>query len=129
MSAATVSAQIFPGARYHRSSYDGYDDDAAVAAYDDIVARSADLGGVYSGEHGTGKRKRKDFLRCHGAEAVEQVRRCKMAVDPDWLLNVGAVFLCKGGPSACSVRCNGLNNDGTGSAATDYVAGPTQEKE
>lgn len=67
--------------------------EAAVAAYDDIVARSADLGGVYSGEHGTGKRKRKDFLRCHGADAVEQVRRCKTAVDPDWLLNFGAVCL------------------------------------
>jgi D-lactate dehydrogenase (cytochrome) len=65
--------------------------EAAVAAYDDIVACSADLGGVYSGEHGTGKRKRKDFLRCHGTEAAEQVRRCKTAVDADWLLNVGAV--------------------------------------
>lgn len=65
--------------------------DAAVGAYDDIVARSADLGGVYSGEHGTGKRKRKDFLRCHGAEAAQQVRRCKTAVDPEWLLNSGTV--------------------------------------
>ena len=102
---------------------------SAVVAYDDIVARSADLGGVYSGEHGTGKRKRKDFLRCHGAEAVAQIRRCKTAVDPEWLLNVGAVCLFKEIPAACSVRSNGLNNDGTGSPATDYVAGPTQEKE
>jgi len=76
--------------------------EAAVAAYDDIVARSADLGGVYSGEHGTGKRKRKDFLRCHGADAAEQVRRCKTAVDPDWLLNVGTVCLFKEDASACS---------------------------
>jgi len=67
--------------------------ETAVAAYDDIVARSAELGGVYSGEHGTGKRKRMDFLRCHGADAVEQVRRCKTAVDPEWLLNVGTVCL------------------------------------
>lgn len=73
----------------------------AVAAYDDIVARSADLGGVYSGEHGTGKRKRKDFLRCHGAGAADQVLCCKMAVDPDWLLNVGAVCLFKEDASAC----------------------------
>lgn len=76
--------------------------EAAVAAYDDIVARSADLGGVYSGEHGTGKRKRKDFLRCHGADAVAQVRCCKMAVDPEWLLNVGAVCLFKEDPSVWS---------------------------
>lgn len=66
--------------------------DEAVAAYDDIIAKSADLGGVYSGEHGTGKRKRKDFLRCYGPEAVEQVRSCKAAVDPDFLLNRGNVF-------------------------------------
>ncbi len=43
--------------------------DRAVAVYDAIVARSAELGGVYSGEHGTGKRKRQDFLRCYGSAA------------------------------------------------------------
>ena len=59
----------------------------AIEIYDEIVAKSADLGGVYSGEHGTGKRKRKDFLRCYGQPAVEQVRQCKAAVDPEFLLN------------------------------------------
>jgi len=43
------------------------------------------------GEHGTGKRKRLDFLRCYGLEAVEQLRRCKAAVDPELLLNRGNV--------------------------------------
>lgn len=66
--------------------------DAGVAAYDAIVARSAELGGVYSGEHGTGKRKRKDFLRCYGEDAAAQVRACKRAVDPDVLLNRGNVI-------------------------------------
>ena len=66
--------------------------DVAVAAYDGIIAKSADLGGVYSGEHGTGKRKRKDFLRCYGPDAVEQVRCCKEAVDTNLLLNRGNVF-------------------------------------
>lgn len=59
----------------------------AIEIYDEIVAKSADLGGVYSGEHGTGKRKRKDFLRCYGQAAVDQVRQCKAAVDPEFLLN------------------------------------------
>ncbi len=63
-----------------------------AAAYDLIIAQSAELGGVYSGEHGTGKRKRNDFLRCYGADAVEQVRRCKAAVDPKFLLNRGNVI-------------------------------------
>lgn len=64
----------------------------AVDLYDQIVARSAQLGGVYSGEHGTGKRKCRDFLRCYGHEAAEGVRRCKAAVDPLFLLNGGNVI-------------------------------------
>jgi D-lactate dehydrogenase (cytochrome) len=59
--------------------------------YDQIVARSADLGGVYSGEHGTGKRKRQDFLRCYGPAGVASVRQCKAALDPRFLLNRGNV--------------------------------------
>ena len=62
-----------------------------VELYDQIVARAAELGGVYSGEHGTGKRKRKDFLRCYGPAAAEQVLRCKRALDPCLLLNRGVV--------------------------------------
>jgi D-lactate dehydrogenase (cytochrome) len=67
--------------------------DLGVRAYDSIVARSAELGGVYSGEHGTGKRKRKDFLRCYGQDAVRDIIACKRAVDPEWLLNRGNVVL------------------------------------
>jgi len=60
--------------------------------YDTIVNESARLGGVYSGEHGTGKRKRKDFLACYGPGAAREVMNCKMAVDPEQLLNRGNVF-------------------------------------
>lgn len=66
--------------------------DRAVELYDKIIAKSAELGGVYSGEHGTGKRKRADFLRCFGSDAVEQVRKTKLALDPDLLLNRGNLF-------------------------------------
>lgn len=64
----------------------------ALAAYDAIVRGSAALGGVYSGEHGTGKRKRKDFLRCYGPAAAAMVRGCKQAVDPRMILNRGNVI-------------------------------------
>ena len=64
----------------------------ATEVYDRIIAESARLGGVYSGEHGTGKRKRRDFLRCYGPEAVEQLRRSKAAIDPEFLLNRGNVI-------------------------------------
>ena len=64
----------------------------ATHVYEMIVKKSACLGGVYSGEHGTGKRKRDDFLKCYGSDAAEQVRLAKMAVDPDFLLNRGNVI-------------------------------------
>ena len=64
----------------------------AVDVYDAIVAKSAEMGGVYSGEHGTGKRKRRDFLRCYGPGAADEVRACKAAVDPEFLLNRGNVI-------------------------------------
>ncbi|MFH1476162.1 MAG: FAD-binding oxidoreductase [Verrucomicrobiota bacterium] len=60
--------------------------------YDRIIAESARLGGVYSGEHGTGKRKRLDFIHCYGPAAVAQVRQCKAAVDPLFLMNRGNVL-------------------------------------
>jgi len=66
--------------------------EAGVETYDAIVAKSAELGGVYSGEHGTGRRKRKDFLRCYGSAVVEQIKACKAAVDPEFLLNRGNVL-------------------------------------
>jgi D-lactate dehydrogenase (cytochrome) len=64
----------------------------ATEVYDMIIAESARLGGVYSGEHGTGKRKRQDFLRCYGQAAADQLKRCKAAIDPEFLLNRGNVI-------------------------------------
>jgi len=64
----------------------------ATEVYAMIVEKSAFLGGVYSGEHGTGKRKRDDFLRCYGNDAIQQVRLSKSAVDPHFLLNRGNVI-------------------------------------
>ncbi len=63
----------------------------ALEVYHLIVEKSAELGGVYSAEHGTGKRKRPDFLKCYGEDAAEQVRKTKAALDPDFLLNCGNV--------------------------------------
>jgi len=65
--------------------------------YDLIVAKSAELGGVYSGEHGTGKRKRKDFLKCHGEKGAADVLAAKLAVDPELLLNRNNVIQTKSG--------------------------------
>jgi len=68
--------------------------DRGVEIYDRIIEKSAALGGVYSGEHGTGKRKRGDFLKCYGKQAAGQVLATKRAFDPLLLLNRGNVVLC-----------------------------------
>ena len=57
--------------------------------YDYLIDLSSKLGGVYSAEHGTGKRKRNDFKKCYGQEAVEMVKQLKLAIDPNNYLNRG----------------------------------------
>ena len=64
----------------------------ALEIYQQIVKISAELDGVYSAEHGTGKRKRIDFVECYGNEGVKQVRASKAILDPDFLLNRGNVI-------------------------------------
>lgn len=63
----------------------------ATLVYESIVAKSAELGGVYSGEHGTGKRKRADFVACNGQRGVNEIRKVKSTLDPEYLLNRGNV--------------------------------------
>ena len=53
------------------------------------------LDGVYSAEHGTGKRKTMDFFECYGQEAVNQVEKCKLAFDPNNILNTGNIITIK----------------------------------
>ncbi len=65
----------------------------ALDIYQKIVQISAKMGGVYSAEHGTGKRKRIDFIECFGNKGVDQVRISKAALDPDFLLNRGNVIV------------------------------------
>ena len=60
--------------------------------YSDIIKKTSELGGVYSAEHGTGKRKRNDFLECYGLDAVNQVKLCKEGFDPEMLLNKGNII-------------------------------------
>ena len=65
----------------------------ALNLYNDITKESAMLGGVYSAEHGTGKRKRNDFIECYGIDAVAEIIRIKEALDPSMILNRGNVIV------------------------------------
>ena len=63
--------------------------------YQRIIRKSAELNGVYSAEHGTGKRKTIDFLECYGEDAIMQVAKCKLAFDPNNILNKGNIITIK----------------------------------
>ena len=63
--------------------------------YDIIVKKSASLGGVYSAEHGTGKRKINDFIKCYSNNAVMQIKKVKSILDPKFLLNRGNIISYK----------------------------------
>lgn len=64
----------------------------AISIYDSIIDISSNLKGVYSAEHGTGKRKKMDFAKCYGEDAVNQVRCSKLCFDPNMLVNRGNVI-------------------------------------
>tara|TARA_Y100001970_G_scaffold89528_1_gene112889 strand:- start:16513 stop:18099 length:1587 start_codon:yes stop_codon:yes gene_type:complete len=59
--------------------------------YNFMIDLSSKLGGVYSAEHGTGKRKKTDFKKCYGDEAVQMIINLKKSLDPDLLLNKGNI--------------------------------------
>ena len=65
----------------------------AFEVYDYMVDLSAKLGGVYSAEHGTGKRKINDFKKCYGKNAVTMLKNTKSGFDPQFLLNSGNIFV------------------------------------
>ena len=61
----------------------------SLEIYDYLIDLSSKLDGVYSAEHGTGKRKRNDFKKCYGLEAVEMIKKLKSTIDPNNYLNRG----------------------------------------
>ncbi len=61
----------------------------SLQVYDYLIDLSSQLGGVYSAEHGTGKRKKNDFKKCYGEEAVRMIEALKTAIDPNRYLNRG----------------------------------------
>jgi glycolate oxidase len=75
--------------------YDAADADQvarAGAAYADIMALGISLGGTITGEHGVGRLKRPWLGDQLGPDALALNRRIKDALDPQGILNPGAVF-------------------------------------
>ena len=63
----------------------------SLEVYDYLIDLSAELKGVYSAEHGTGKRKRNDFKKCYGEKAITMIQILKKTIDPNFLLNRGNI--------------------------------------
>jgi len=64
----------------------------AEKAFGDIMDLAVGLGGTITGEHGVGRLKKPWLAGYLGPEAMELTRRIKTALDPDGILNPGAVI-------------------------------------
>jgi glycolate oxidase len=64
----------------------------ATAAYGAVMELGIELGGTITGEHGVGRLKRPWLGAYLGPEALALNERVKHALDPQGILNPGAVF-------------------------------------
>ncbi len=64
----------------------------AHRAYAQVMELAMELGGTITGEHGVGRLKKAWLPEYLGPEALELNRRVKAALDPQGILNPGAVF-------------------------------------
>jgi glycolate oxidase len=64
----------------------------ARQAFDQVMALAIELGGTITGEHGVGRAKKAALPDQLGADVMALTRRVKDALDPDGILNPGAVL-------------------------------------
>lgn len=64
----------------------------ARQAFDEVMALAIALGGTITGEHGVGRAKKAALPDQLGADVMALTRRVKDALDPDGILNPGAVL-------------------------------------
>jgi glycolate oxidase len=64
----------------------------ALAAFREVMQRAIDLGGTITGEHGVGRTKKELLPAQLGPDVMALSQRIKDALDPDGILNPGAVL-------------------------------------
>jgi glycolate oxidase len=75
--------------------HDGADPDSvarARRAFDEVMALALSLGGSITGEHGVGRLKKAALPDQLGPDVLALTQRIKQALDPDGILNPGAVL-------------------------------------
>lgn len=75
--------------------------DKAHRAFDFIFNEAIKLGGTITGEHGTGLAKKQFLEKLAGPVGVDMMKKIKIAMDPNNILNPGKIFTispkCEGG--------------------------------
>jgi glycolate oxidase len=64
----------------------------AIVAFDEIMHAAIALGGTITGEHGVGRTKKSALPAQVGEDVMALTRRVKDALDPDGILNPGAIL-------------------------------------
>jgi glycolate oxidase len=90
-----VVAHAGDGNTHPNIVYDPGDPDSerrARLAFRDVMAAAIAIGGTITGEHGVGKAKAVALPDQLGADVMGLTRRIKDALDPDGILNPGAIL-------------------------------------
>ena len=73
--------------------YAGEQESAAAWAMNTaVVYKAIELGGTATGEHGIGLGKTQ-FMQSEHGQALQLMRVVKTALDPNWILNPGKIFV------------------------------------
>jgi glycolate oxidase len=64
----------------------------AEAAIEEIFTEAVRMGGTITGEHGVGLAKKKILEKLTGEPAIDMMRKIKLAIDPNGVLNPGKIF-------------------------------------
>ncbi len=67
-------------------------EERAREAFDEVMQAAIALGGTITGEHGVGRTKKAALPDQLGPDVMALSRRVKAALDPDGILNPGAVL-------------------------------------
>ncbi|CAN5228793.1 hypothetical protein BH18ACT9_BH18ACT9_15810 [soil metagenome] len=90
-----VVAHAGDGNTHPNIVYDAGDPESekrAREAFEEVMARAIALGGTITGEHGVGRTKKHVLPDQLGPDVMTLSRRVKDALDPDGILNPGAVL-------------------------------------